>query len=69
MIVTSADADSPPVPRVTVIVAVGGSGIVAGALYIPVAETMPHCDSVQPEPETFHFIGKSVSPITVAKNC
>ena len=55
--------------EVAVTVTVGGFGTTEGAVYSPLAVTMPQAAPLQPAPETLHRTAMFPVPVTVAVNC
>ena len=70
VMVTVVDADLVlSATLVAVTVTVFGDGAVAGAVYKPLAEIVPHAGPAQPAPVTVHVTAVLELPVTVALNC
>src|SRR5271166_939666 len=48
---------------------VAGVGTAGGAVYSPLASTVPHAAPTQPVPDTLQLTAVLVGPVTVAVNC
>jgi len=69
-IVTADEAESDEAAcDVAVILTRAGEGTVAGAVYNPVEEIVPHVDPEHPAPLTLHEVARLEVPVTVAWNC
>jgi hypothetical protein len=55
--------------EVTLTVTCAGVGIVAGAVYKPAEDTVPHVEPLQPLPLTLQVTPMLVVPLTDARNC
>jgi len=53
----------------TLTVTCAGVGIVVGAVYMPLEDTAPHADPLQPLPLTLQVTLLLVVPLTEARNC
>ena len=51
------------------IVTLGEAGTIVGAVYKPLAETVPQADPEHPVPATAHLTDAFVVPVTFAENC